>query len=230
MLAHKNGVFHSHNQSLVAVRAALRQAADRSDDVLLTHIRLLLETPRLLHEVLKAIQAAGEEHEVLAEAANRLWPSIMDMVLDHADSAPQIFAPHFWGDHVLANLIPNPAYKWGYLTLEPHGDPIVWNKLTDVASQVDRWIQFAMGKRGAIDALVIALHNLDVTGQIEVGLAWVERIVGQGGEGCCGTFTLPEWLRDRRADLVTAEQNARWQRVVDILAISGDTRVADLAD
>jgi TolB-like protein len=44
------------------------------------------------------------------------------------------------------------------------------------------------------------------------------------------THTLPEWLHERRADLVTEDQIARWQRVVDMLVVAGDSRVADLAD
>jgi hypothetical protein len=51
-----------------------------------------------------------------------------------------------------------------------------------------------------------------------------------GGSHCAKTFTLPEWLRQRRADLTTPEQRARWQRIVDVLVVSGDTRVSDLAD
>jgi len=41
---------------------------------------------------------------------------------------------------------------------------------------------------------------------------------------------LPEWLRERRPDLVTPDRIARWQRVVDLFVVAGDTRVADLAD
>lgn len=66
--------------------------------------------------------------------------------------------------------------------------------------------------------------------QIDTGLMWIEQIVQGGGERCAYTFTLPEWLRERRADLGTPEQEARWQRVVDLLAVAGDSRVADLAD
>jgi hypothetical protein len=39
---------------------------------------------------------------------------------------------------------------------------------------------------------------------------------------------MPEWLRERRPDLVTPDQIARWQRVVDLLVVAGDVRVADL--
>ena len=64
--------------------------------------------------------------------------------------------------------------------------------------------------------------------QLDTGLKWIERIVQ--GSDCPHTFTLPEWLRGLRADLTTPEQVNRWQRIVDALVVSGDTRVADLAD
>jgi len=58
----------------------------------------------------------------------------------------------------------------------------------------------------------------------------MERVVAGAGENCASTFTLPEWLRERRPDLVTPDRIARWQRVVDLLVVAGDTRVADPAD
>jgi hypothetical protein len=63
-----------------------------------------------------------------------------------------------------------------------------------------------------------------------LGLRWIERIVAESGNNCASTFTLPEWLHERRADLVTEDQIARWQRIVDLLVVAGDSRVADLAD
>ncbi len=47
---------------------------------------------------------------------------------------------------------------------------------------------------------------------------------------CASTYSLPEWLRERRPDLVTPDQIARFQRVVDLLVVAGDVRVADLTD
>jgi hypothetical protein len=82
----------------------------------------------------------------------------------------------------------------------------------------------------SIDHLVVAVRELDTADQIEQGLRWIERIVADSGSTCASTYTLPEWLHERRADLVTQDQIARWQRVVDMLVVAGDSRVADLAD
>ena len=61
MLAFEHGYHHGHGDSLVAARAALWQAIDGRDDVVLAYIGRYLKNSRLLAEGLKAIAAAGEE-------------------------------------------------------------------------------------------------------------------------------------------------------------------------
>ena len=95
---------------------------------------------------------------------------------------------------------------------------------------MDRWLGAITRSRMSIDNLVIAVRDLDVADQIKQGLRWIERIVTDSGANCVSTYTLPEWLHERRADLITDDQIARWQRVVDLLVVAGDSRVADLAD
>jgi hypothetical protein len=58
----------------------------------------------------------------------------------------------------------------------------------------------------------------------------IERLVERSADNCAKTFGLPEWLRKLRPDLAAGEQIARWQRIVDHLAVAGDYRMADLAD
>jgi hypothetical protein len=230
MLVHKHGYHHSHSDSLIATRAALWQATDDRDGPLLDHVRAYLGNSRMLAEALRAINAAAEERPDARTEARRLWPSLMGLVLDAEADNPGMFTNRHWGDYALAELIPNPAYAWGYLTLELAGEPERWRDLLAWSSQVDRWLSVAVGNRVSIDALVIAVHELEIADQIDTGLKWIEQIVQGGGDGCASTFTLPEWLHERRPDLITSDQQARWQRVVDLLVVSGDHRVADLAD
>lgn len=230
MLAHEHGYHHSDSDSLIAARAALWQATDDRDGPLFDHIKAYLGDSRMLAEALRAINAAAEERPDAAVEARRLWPSLMDLVLDAAEDNPGIFAERHWGDYALAELVLNPTYAWGYLTLELAGEPERWRDLLAWSSQVERWLSVAVGSRKSIDALVVAVRELELADQIDTGLKWIEQIVQGSGDGCANTFTLPEWLHERRADLTTPEQEARWQRVVDLLVVSGDTRVADLAD
>jgi hypothetical protein len=108
MLAFEHGYHHGHGDSLVAARAALWQAIDGRDDVVLAYIGRYLKNSRLLAEGLKAIAAAGEERPDAGEGARRLWSQIMDRVLDAAEKDPGVFAEPTWGDYAEADLIPEP--------------------------------------------------------------------------------------------------------------------------
>ncbi len=228
MLAREHGYHHDNSDSLIAARAALWQATEDRDRPLLDHVQAYLSDSRMLAQALKAINAAAEERVDAAAAAKRIWPKLMDLVLGVGAGNAADFEDGYWGDSALAALVPGPAYVWGYLTLELAGEPVLWRDLIVWSPQVDRWLSAAVGERSSIDALVSAIKELQTMDQLDIGLKWIERIVPSSG--CALAFTLPEWLRERRADLTTPEQESRWQRIVDALVVSGDTRVADLAD
>ena len=230
MLASERGGQHSASDSLVAARSALSQAVIGDDETTLEYVRRYLTNAKLLAEGLDALGAAAEEHQDLGQQARRLWPEIMDIVLDAADASASIFTEHTWGKYARASLIPNPPAGRNYLTGELNGDPGPWRDLLAWAPQVDRWAH-AHGRPQSmsLDHLVVALRELDVPLQIEYGLAWVETVASSAGPECASTYLLPEWLRERRAGLAAADLE-RWQRIVDFLLVAGDTRVADLAD
>lgn len=230
MLTYEHGDHHSQSDALVAARAALWQAIDKRDDVVLEYVRNYVSNARVLAEALQALAAAAEERADAGKHARRLWPSVMDLVLDAAEVNSKIFTEHTWGDYVEAALIPNPAAEWGYLTIELAGQPYCWRDLLTWRLHVERWLGAITPSRMSIDNLVIAVRDLEVADQIEQGLRWIERIVAKSGVNRASTFMLPEWLHERQADLVTDDQIARWQRVVDLLVVAGDSRVADLAD
>ncbi len=229
-LAHEHAYNHSQSDALVAARAALWQAIDERDDVVLEYVQNYVSNARVLAEALQALTAAAEERAEAGQHARRIWPSVMDLVLDAAEANSELFTERTWGDYAEAALIPNPAAEWGYLTIELTGQPYRWRDPLVWTPQVDRWLGAITPTRTSIDHLVIAVRDLDVADQIEQGLRWIERIVAESGASCASTFTLPEWLHERRADLVTDDQIARWQRIIDLLVVAGDSRVADLAD
>jgi hypothetical protein len=230
MLVYEHGYHHSQSDSLVAARAALWQAIDDRDDVVLEYVQNYVGNARVLAEGLQALAASAEEREEVGQHARRLWPNIMDLILDAAEANPELFTDRTWRDNAEAALIPNPAAEGPYLTIELAGQPYRWRDLLAWAPQVDRWIGAITHTRMTIDHFVIAIRDLDVADQVEQGLRWIERIVVESGSNCASTFTLPEWLRERRADVTTEDQIAGWQRVVDLLVVAGDSRVADLAD
>jgi hypothetical protein len=230
MTAHDHGHLHSDSDSMVAARAAVLQAVRGNDDVLLGYVVGYIGRPQALAEALRVIGAAAEERSELGGHVRRLWPAIMDLVLDAADADPRVFTEHPWGEYVEAALIPNSTALSPPLTHELVGDPYQWRDLLAWALHVERWLATITRARMSIDQLTIAVRELDVADQIEQGLRWIEAVVTGSGENCASTYTLPEWLRERRADLTTEDQVARWQRIVDLLVVAGDTRVSDLAD
>lgn len=230
MTAHDHGYHHSDSDSLAAARAALSQAARGDDEVLLGYVGGYIENPQALGEALRVISAAAEERAELGDHARRLWPAIMDLVLDAASADRRVFTEHPWGTHVEAALIPNSTALSPPLTHERAGEPYQWRDLLAWVPQVERWLATITRARMSVDQLTIAVRDLDVADQIEQGLRWIEAVVTGSGENCASTYTLPEWLRERRADLITEDHVARWQRIVDLLVVAGDTRISDLAD
>ncbi|WP_421118565.1 hypothetical protein ACE2AJ_14470 [Aquihabitans daechungensis] len=230
MLASEHGYHHSQSESLIAARAVLWQAIDGRDGNLLSYVDGYLGNSRMLAEALQAIAAAGDERAEAAEQAGRLWPKIMDRVLSAAATYPKIFTEHTWGDYAEAALIPNPTYTHSYLTIEMPAEPYPWRDLLAWGDQIERWLAAAACGRMSIDHLLVAIGELVPADQVLTGMKWVEEIVRKAGDDAANTFTLPEWLHERRADLTCDEDIACWQRIVDLLVVAGDHRVADLAD
>ena len=180
MLVFEHGYHHSDSDSLAAARAALWQAIDGRDDVVLAYIGRYLADSRLLAEGLRAIAAAGEECAEAGEHACRVWPKIMDRVLDYSEANPRVFSEHTWGDYAEADLIPTPSAEWGYLTIEVAGEPYRWRHLLNWSPQVERWLGTIRGGRMSIDHLVIAVRELDVPDQVETGLRWIRAALSGG--------------------------------------------------
>lgn len=230
MLASEHGYHHSHSESLIAARAALTQAVDNGDEILLAYVNGYLGNSRMLAEALQAIAAAADERAETAAQARRLWPEIMDRVLSAAEANPKLFTEHTWGDYAESALIPTPTYTSHYLTIEMPGEAHPWHDLLAWSGQVERWLAAATCDRMSIDNLVIAVKELAPDDQADIGIRWIEEIVRRAGSHAADTFTLPEWLHELRANLRREEQIAAWQRIVDLLVVAGDHRVADLAD
>jgi len=185
---------------------------------------------RLLAEALTAISAAAEETPSAAQEALKLWPQFIDLVLDSAQADGKLFRDGGWGEWAAAALIPNPTDSSSYMSNERPKEPRPWIDLMSFFPQVERWLGAVPHSRMTIDQLVVAVDLLPIDKQLEHGLRWVERAVTNSEKKCASTFTLPEWLSERRLDLKTPDQQACWQRIVDYLVVAGDRRVANLSD
>ena len=117
MTAQEFGFDNSNSCSLVAARAALQQAAAGHPTILLEHVLESISNPRVLAETLGAVAAAAEEHDDLAATARRIWPQIMDTVMDMSERSGVLTGDRD-GIYARAELIPNPANEWLYHTRE----------------------------------------------------------------------------------------------------------------
>jgi hypothetical protein len=126
------------------------------------YLRGYLGHARPLAEALRAIAVAAEERAEAGQQAQRLWPAVMDIVLEAAQVDSRIFSERTWGDYAEAALIPNTAAGWGYLTIDLAGEPYRWRNLLSWAPQVDRWLAAVPRSRMSLDHLVIAVRELEI--------------------------------------------------------------------
>ena len=158
MTAQEFGFDNSNSCSLVAARAALQQAAAGHPTILLEHVLESISNPRVLAETLGAVAAAAEEHDDLAATARRIWPQIMDTVMDMSERSGVLTGDRD-GIYARAELIPNPANEWLYHTRERSDEPRPWADLLAWSPQVERWLAIAPGTRVSIDQLALIVHE-----------------------------------------------------------------------
>jgi hypothetical protein len=170
MAASDYGYRHSNTDSLIAARALLMRAADGGDALLFEHFDSYAEDSRLLEELLKALAAAAEENQQVADTARRLWPTLIDRGLDLLGEPTPPSRHQRWRRQAIAAFMPSPTYDYGYLYRELDSDPIVWTDVEAWQPQVVRWLPMAAGQREGLDSLVHLLHSVPDDRQGRLGL------------------------------------------------------------
>jgi len=228
--AHKRSNSYSADDALVVARALLVEVANGREVMFQMYVKSCKGDPRLLTELLQALSAAGEENEGAARAALHVWPKLIDQVLDEFDSWHDLSGhDHFVS--TLAALIPRRTSEGRYLRRELDTEPIEWTDVIAWRSQVERWLSFASGRPKCIDSLVLAIKTLERAKQVNIGLPWIEVLVKASPERIAlRCWHLPDWLRELQPHARCFEALSCWQRIVDMLVVSGDTRVSDLSD
>ena len=134
LAAHRRSLLNYENNdmdqrgshALVSARAILTLAQDGEDAPIYEHINAYSENSALLSNFLQALSAAAEETPDRAATARRIWPGIVQHVLELQSSGHVQFPKDFHGETALSALIPNPAYESKYLYQEIQEKPIVW--------------------------------------------------------------------------------------------------------
>jgi len=231
MAGYEQGYTHSESDALVAGRALLVEVANGKEGLLQAHVEDYVVDARLLSELLPALAAAAEESRVAAQAARRVWPKIIDQVLDLIDAGYRGTGDGYFTSASLAALMPNRTHTASYLWRELESEPIDWTDVLAWRKQVERWLPVAAGNYECVDSLIGLLGSLKEDDQAEPGLPWIETLVQGGPEGIASrSWLLPDWLREMRLHIRSGGQLSCWQRIVDMLVVAGDTRVAGLSD
>ncbi len=230
LLARERGTDHRGTHSLAAARALLTL---NDDDAVLTHIDAYVDNSQLLDQALRALSAAAEENTQRADTAHRIWPSVVERLIDAHDGGRGPFKSEFRGrDYTLAALLPTPAGEGTYLHSEVTGKPIIWWDPIAWQATVDRWLGVAGGRPTCVDTLVrFVASSLPVAVQARLGVPWVARaVLADPAAVASRCYSLTHWLVEIRTAAAGAGLYGDWQRTIDALVVAGDTRLAPYSE
>lgn len=215
------------NHSLVAARALLSLASIGDDGPLHAHIETLFEHGYLLTMMLYALAAAAEESQVPAEAARRVWPSIIEQVLGLARNSDQMFTDNYFGEASLAALVPMSPLDGTLMYREVDTEPVPWADPVAWHAALDDWLVVAAGHPRCVDALIGLIRTLPAADQLKLGLPWITTAtIGDVDSVARGSYSLEEWLIQIQASITDASTRDAWQRLVDALVVAGATNLA----
>ncbi|WP_329082428.1 hypothetical protein [Streptosporangium sp. NBC_01469] len=215
-------------QSLVTARALLHTSSGGADrDALVGHLTALRGNAFLLSNFLHQLSAAGAETAALAESARGVWPTVMKHVMTFADTEPNPFIEHSWGEWALAALIPQPLVWSNGLFNETDANPIDWVVPEELLEAIPEWVQLAHGSRRCLNDLISLIRRLSIREQVELSLRWVADIcVRERNVGVYRARLLDEWLVELHPHTEAFGHLHEWQRLVDHLVVAGNQRLA----
>ena len=129
-----------------------------------------LSTSGHLRGFLRALSAAAEESASWAAMARRVWPAIIERVLELNASGHALVDDGYFGGMTLAALLPNAAGEVSYLYRELDGDPIVRWEPFPWRDPVEGWLPVPVGNPSCVDHLISFLSALPADQQVRLGL------------------------------------------------------------
>ncbi|WP_143332084.1 hypothetical protein [Clavibacter michiganensis] len=226
----EHGPQHGATDMLIVVRALL-VIHGQHPDAILRQLEGIMDRSDLLDEFMDGICAVAEESPALGRTAAAVWPSLLERAMNLIDVGHVPVGRGLLATRGVAALIPNPAYGSNFLLREMQGAPIAWIPFNALAPLVSRWVTFAGGDGRFADQLVMFVRLAGVDEQVELGLPWLEELIRVDPIAVARrSYLLPEWLKEIRLAAGPTVWKSNWQRIVDVLLVAGDDRVADLAD
>ena len=219
------------SHSLVTARALLTLARDSDDAAIYEQLDAFADNSTLLYKLLTALSAAAEETPERAATARRLWPNVIQYVLQLNQSGRTPFQGRSYGDWALGSLIPNATDEVSYLHRDVREKPIIWWSPLELKFEVEEWLVPAAGNEECVDQLISFIRGLESGEQVRVGLPWIVKLVGANPRRIANrTFCLETWLINIRPGAVDANLLPIWQQIVDELVVAGAARLAPYSD
>lgn len=202
------------------------------DQAIHDHINALLDTPSGLYHALGGLSVAAAEDPDRAAKARRLWPTIVERVLDGYAAGRTTFEDDD-RDYTRAELMPALVGDGAYLHTEYAGQPIAWWDPAAWQDTVQRWLGVAAGHPKCADRLIpFLVAALPTTEQVRLGLPWVGAAVLANPTAIASRCrNVAPWLIEIRAAAQDANAALNdWQRIVDALVVAGDSRLAPYSE
>ena len=232
LLGRHNNHDNRGSHSLVSARALLTLAGQGDYAAIHEHIDAYADSPALLRNLLCALSAAGEETPDRAAVAQRVWPSVVNQVLNLQDRGHKPFQGQTFGEMALSALLPNSAAENTYLYREVQGEPIPWWEPLSLEHEVDAWLAIAAGKGRCVDQLIGFLRILTPEDQVNVGLPWMAKaVMVSPGQVAQRSYLLAAWLIETRSAAADSSDLSKvWQNVVDALVVEGISQLAPYSE
>ena len=168
----------------------------------------------------------------LRAALPNVWPVVMRIVLDAAESNADPDDNNYHRENALAHILPHPILS--IVDREPDASlsnaRADWIDPSRLEELVPRWIPLARGIPRCVDAAIDLVRTASPTWQASVGLRWIDGLAHGATRQLAGQcWHLPDWLKSvRSGGHVDSEGHATIQRIVDGLATHGDWRAVGL--
>ena len=209
-------------------RALFSQAAGREPKYLVRHLAAFAGYPTALGPLLQNLSELATYDAVLRSALPRVWPLVLEPVLDALDAGVDPRSDRTSSNIALAGLLPQPALSLADRDpetsfVEASAD---WIEPSALSPLIDRWIPLGRGSARCVDAMVGLVRTAVPAWQAGVGLAWVAELIGDTFEPLAGRCPfLATWLDElRNSSHLDAAGRATLHRIVDGLAAHGDIR------
>lgn len=231
LLAYDKNFDDRGTHTLEAARALLNLAAASDDAPLHAAIAAYADHSARLAGLLRSLSGAAEEAPPRAEAARRLWPSVITQVLALNADGHSPFRERHYGGRALSSLLPTPSHEIEFLYRELDADPLSWAEPLSWDHAIDAWMSVAMGDPDGVDALIGLVRPLAVEDQVAFGLPRVSALVlADVDQVSRRTYLLSSWLTDIRDAAIAGGALAEWQRLVDALVVAGDRSLAPYSE